>query len=156
MAVKDPDVNNPAGIQLLMLDYPYAIDGIEIWVSIKEWAKDFCSFFYKDDEAIKSDVELQAWWSEIQTLGHSDKQSETWWYNMTTLSSLVEAITTLIWISSARHAAINYAQHRHNVFPPNLPTLCRKFVPLEGTVEFGEFLKDPDKFFLKMIPERFE
>lgn len=154
MAVEDPDENNPAGIQLLMLDYPYAIDGIEIWVAIKEWVKDFCVFFYKDDDTIRSDVELQAWWSEIRTLGHGDKQSETWWYQMTTLSNLVEALTTLIWVSSARHSAINYnQQHRYNV---NHPTVCRKFVPREGTIEFGEFLKDPDRFFLKMMPEWFE
>ncbi|KAJ1427870.1 PLAT/LH2 domain [Sesbania bispinosa] len=157
MAVEDPDINNPAGIQLLMLDYPYAIDGLEIWVAIKEWVKHFCSFFYKEDEAIKCDVELQAWWSEIRTLGHGDKQSETWWYQMTTLSNLVEALTTLIWVASARHAALNYGQqYSHKGYPPNRPTLCRKFIPLEGTVEFGEFLKDPDKFFLRMLPDRFE
>lgn len=162
MAVEDPDENNPSGIQLLMLDYPYAIDGREIWVSIKAWVKDLCSFFYKDNEAIKADVELQAWWSEIRALGHGDKHNETWWYQMTTLSSLVEALTTLIWVASARHAAINYGQqqqHAHSGYNPSNhihPTLCRKFIPLEGTVEFGEFLKDPDKFFLKMLPDRFE
>jgi len=156
MAVKDPDINNPTGIQLLLLDYPYATDGLEIWVVIKEWVKDFCSFFYKDNEAIEGDVELQAWWSEIRTNGHGDKHNDTWWYQLTTLSNLVEALTTLIWIASAKHASLNYGQHAYNGYPPNRPTLCRKFVPLEGRVEFGEFLKDPDKFFLGMLPDRFE
>ena len=156
MAVKDPDVNNPTGIQLLPLDYPYATDGLEIWVAIKQWVKDFCSFFYKDDEAIKADVELQSWWSEIQTVGHGDMRNETWWYQMTTLSNLVEALTTLIWIASAQHASINFGQYAYNGYPPNRPTLCKKFIPIEGTIEFGEFLKDPDKFFLKMLPNRFE
>lgn len=154
MAVRDTDTNNPTGIQLLLLDYPYAIDGLEIWVAIKEWVKDFCSFFYKDNDAIEGDLELQAWWSEIQTQGHGD--NDTWWYKITTLSNLVEALTTLIWIASAKHASLNYGQYEYNGYPPNRPTLCRKFVPLEGTVEFGEFLKDPDKFFLKMLPNRFE
>ncbi|KAG4940706.1 hypothetical protein AAZX31_16G076100 [Glycine max] len=156
MAVKDSDINNPTGIQLLLLDYPYATDGLEIWVVIKEWVKDFCSFFYKDNEAIEGDVELQAWWSEIRTNGHGDKHNDTWWYQLTTLSNLVEALTTLIWIASAKHASLNYGQHAYNGYPPNRPTLCRKFVPLEGRVEFGEFLKDPDKFFLGMLPNRFE
>ncbi|KHN22174.1 Linoleate 9S-lipoxygenase 5, chloroplastic [Glycine soja] len=156
MAVKDPDKNNPTRIQLLLLDYPYATDGLEIWVAIKEWVKDFCSFFYKDNEAIEGDVELQAWWSEIRTQGHGDKYNDIWWYQMTTLSNLVESLTTLIWIASAKHASLNYGQYAYNGFPPNRPMLCRKFVPLEGTVEFGEFLKDPDKFFLKMLPDRFE
>ncbi|XP_058743456.1 linoleate 9S-lipoxygenase-like [Vicia villosa] len=153
MAVESLDENNPNGIQLLMLDYPYAIDGLEIWAAIKSWVNDFCSFFYKDSEAIVADVELQAWWSEIRSIGHGDNHNETWWYQMTTLSNLVEAITTLIWIASARHAVINHQKHSHN---DNSPTLCRKFIPVEGTVEFGEFLKDPDKFFMKMLPDRFE
>ncbi|RDX63857.1 Linoleate 9S-lipoxygenase 5, chloroplastic, partial [Mucuna pruriens] len=156
MAVEDPDSNNPSGILLLLQDYPYATDGLEIWFAIKEWVKDFCSFFYKNSEDIEGDAELQAWWSEIQTQGHGDKQSNTWWYQMTTLSNLVEALTTLIWIASAKHASLNYGQYAYNGFPPNRPTLCRKFVPLEGTVEFGDFLKDPDKFFLKMLPDKFE
>ncbi|XP_047176792.1 probable linoleate 9S-lipoxygenase 5 [Vigna umbellata] len=156
MAVQDPDMNNPTGIQLLLLDYPYATDGLEIWVAIKEWVKDFCSFFYKDNEDIEGDVELQAWWSEIRTQGHGDKHNDTWWNQMTTLSNLVETLTILVWIASAKHASLNYGQYAYSGYPPNRPTLCRKFVPLEGTVEFGEFLKDPDKFFLKMLPDRFE
>ncbi|XP_061376036.1 linoleate 9S-lipoxygenase 6-like [Gastrolobium bilobum] len=156
MAVEDPDINNPTGIQLLLLDYPYATDGLEIWVAIKQWVKDYCSFFYTNDDAIKNDIELQAWWSEIRTLGHGDKHSDIGWYQMTTLSNLVDALTTLIWISSAKHACLNYGQYAYNGYPPNLPTLCRKFIPKEGTIEFGEFLKDPDKFFIKMLPERFE
>lgn len=153
MAVENLDENNPNGIQLLMLDYPYAIDGLEIWAAIKSWVNDFCSIFYKDNEAIEADVELQAWWSEIRSIGHGDNHNETRWYQMTTLSNLVEALTTLIWIASARHAVINHQKHSHN---DNSPTLCRKFIPVEGTVEFGEFLKDPDKFFTKMLPDRFE
>jgi lipoxygenase len=157
MAVEDTDENNPTGIQLLMLDYPYAIDGLEIWTAIKSWVNDFCSLFYKDDEAIIADVELQAWWSEIRFIGHGDNHNETWWYQMTTLSNLVEALTTLIWISSARQAVINHQNHTQNGnYQTYYPTLCKKFIPLEGTVEFGEFLKDPDKFFMKMLPNRFE
>ncbi|CAL0305990.1 unnamed protein product [Lupinus luteus] len=156
MAIEDPDVNNPTGIKLILQDYPYAIDGLEIWVAIKKWVNSFCSFFYIEDDAIKADVELQGWWSEIRTYGHSDKQSETWWYEMTTLSNLVEALTTLIWTASAQHASLNYGQYDYIGYPPNRPALCRKFIPNEGTSEFGEFLKDPDKFLLNMLPDRFE
>ena len=156
MAKEDPDVNNPAGIQLLLEDYPYATDGLEIWVAIKQWVKDFCSFFYKDDDVVKSDIELQAWWKEIQNVGHGDRRNEAWWKQLTNLSNLVEALTTLIWIASVMHASLNYGQYEYSGYPPGRPTLCRKFIPHEGTHEFGEFLKDPDKFFLSMLPGRFE
>lgn len=156
VAIEDPDVNNPTGIQLVLPDYPYATDGLEIWASIKQWVKDFCSFFYKDDNAVKSDAELQAWWSEIRNVGHGDKRNEIWWNQMTTLPNLVEVLTILIWTPSALHASLNYGQYAYCGYPPNRPTLCRKFIPEEGTYEYAEFLKDPDKFLLQMLPGRFE
>jgi lipoxygenase len=80
MAVTDPDPNNPTGVKLLFEDYPYGKDGLDIWTAIKTWVTDFCSIFYKDDDSVKADSELQSWWEEIQTMGHCDKQYWSWWY----------------------------------------------------------------------------
>ncbi|KAM7521900.1 hypothetical protein LguiA_011802 [Lonicera macranthoides] len=154
MALKDPDM--PAGVQLLFEDYPYGADGLEIWAAIQKWVTNFCSLFYTNDDSVKSDNEIQAWWSEIRNVGHGDKRNETWWYSMTTLSDLTKALTTLIWIVSAFHASVNYGQYGYAGYPPNRPTLCRKFIPEEGTLEFADFLKDPDKYYLEMLPKRFE
>ncbi|OVA04601.1 Lipoxygenase [Macleaya cordata] len=154
LAIKS--VKTPSGVQLLFDDYPYGIDGLDIWMAIKTWVTDFCSIFYTSDETIMFDREIQEWWSEIRNVGHGDKCNETWWYNMTTISDLVEALTTLIWISSALHASVNFGQYGYGGYPPNRPSLCRKFIPNEGTFEFAEFLRDPDKYFLKMLPERIE
>lgn len=154
MALKDPDM--PAGVQLLFEDYPYGADGLEIWAAIQKWVTNFCSLFYTNDDSVKSDNEIQAWWSEILNVGHGDKRNETWWYSMTTLSDLIKTLTTLIWIVSAFHASVNYGQYGYAGYPPNRPTLCRKFIPEEGTLEFANFLKDPDKYYLKMLPKRFE
>ncbi|KAK9993059.1 hypothetical protein SO802_022762 [Lithocarpus litseifolius] len=153
MAIKD---SNPTGVQLLFEDYPYGADGLEIWTAIKTWVTDFCSIFYKDDNSVKSDIELQEWWSEIKNMGHGDKRNETWWYKMKEFSELTQALTTLIWIASALHASVNFGQYAYAGYPLNRPTLCRKFIPKEGTIEYAEFLEDPDKYYLKMLPERFE
>lgn len=75
---------------------------------------------------------------------------------MTTLSDLVEALTTLIWISSGLHASVNFGQYEYVGHPLNRPIKCQNFIPMEGTKEFAEFLHDPDKFFLKMLPNRSE
>ncbi|XP_021685924.2 linoleate 9S-lipoxygenase 6 [Hevea brasiliensis] len=154
LALKDPD--NPTGVQLLFEDYPYGADGLEIWRAIKTWVRDFCSIFYKDDDSVSSDIEIQEWWSEIKNVGHGDKHNETWWYEMKTLSNLTEALTTLIWIASALHASVNFGQYAYASYPPNRPMLCRRFIPNEGEIEFAEFLRDPDKYYLNMLPERFE
>lgn len=156
MAIEDPDQDNPTGVQLLFQDYPYGSDGLEIWSAIQAWVTDFCMLFYTDDESVRSDEEIQAWWSEIRNVGHGDKSSETWWYDMTSREDLIKALTTLIWIASALHASVNFGQYAYAGYPLNRPTLCRKFIPEEGTFEYAEFLKDPDKYYLNMLPERVE
>ena len=157
LALEDPDnPNNPTKVQLLFDDYPYGADGLDIWHAIKTWVTDFCSLFYENDSSVNSDVEIQAWWSEIQNVGHGDKCNETWWYKMTTLLDLTEALTTLIWITSGLHASVNFGQYAYAGCPLNRPMLCRNFIPEEGTQEFAEFLRDPDKYYLNMLPSRFE
>jgi linoleate 9S-lipoxygenase len=60
MAVKDP--SSPYGLRLLIEDYPYAVDGLEIWTTIKTWVQDYVSLYYATDDDIKNDSELQHWW----------------------------------------------------------------------------------------------
>ncbi|KAG7025475.1 Linoleate 9S-lipoxygenase 5, chloroplastic [Cucurbita argyrosperma subsp. argyrosperma] len=156
MAIRDPDPGNLTGVQLIFPDYPYAEDGLEIWTAIKTWVKSFCSIFYRDDDSVHSDEELQAWWSEIRNVGHGHKFNESGWYELTTLSDLVEALTTLIWTATGLHAAVNSGQYAYASYPLNRPTLCHKFIPSEGTAEYAEFLSDPDKYYLEMLPGKFE
>ncbi|XP_022960151.1 linoleate 9S-lipoxygenase 1-like isoform X3 [Cucurbita moschata] len=156
MAIRDPDPGNLSGVQLIFPDYPYAEDGLEIWTAIKTWVKSFCSIFYRDDDSVHSDEELQAWWSEIRNVGHGHKFNESGWYELTTLSDLVEALTTLIWTATGLHAAVNSGQYAYASYPLNRPTLCHKFIPSEGTAEYAEFLSDPDKYYLEMLPGKFE
>ena len=63
MAVED--VNSPHGLRLLIEDYPYAVDGLEIWSAIKTRVEDYCSFYYKTDDMVQNDFELQSWWKEL-------------------------------------------------------------------------------------------
>lgn len=150
------DTESFSEVFMLFQDYPYGLDGLDIWVAIKTWVQDFCDIFYKDDDSVRSDVEIQAWWSDIRNVGHGDKRYETWWYEMTTRSELMQALTTLIWIASALHASVNFGQYAYAGYPPNRPFLCRKFIPYEGTEEFAEFLSDPDKYYLQTLPGRIE
>ncbi|KAL1535973.1 Lox4p [Salvia divinorum] len=80
MAVEDP--NSPHGIRLVMEDYPYAVDGLQIWSAINTWVDDYCKLYYPSDEAVKGDTELQSWWKEIREKGHGDKKDAPWWPKM--------------------------------------------------------------------------
>lgn len=151
MAVRDPtdEVN---GVKLVIEDYPYAVDGLEIWAALKSWVSDYTSLYYKDDQSVESDREVQAWWKEIVEVGHGDKKHEEGgWYKMKSVEDVKEGITTLIWIASAHHAAVNFGQYDYAGFMPNHPSTTRQLVPKKGSTEYSEFLCDPEAYFLKTV-----
>ncbi|CAL0311226.1 unnamed protein product [Lupinus luteus] len=145
------DSTSPHGLRLLIKDYPYAVDGLEIWFAINTWVKDYCSFYYKEDETVKKDVELQSWWKELREEGHGDKKNEPWWPKMQTREELIETCTIIIWIASALHAAVNFGQYPYAGYLPNRPTISRRFMPVQGTPEYDELVEFPEKAFLKTI-----
>ncbi|XP_047336892.1 probable linoleate 9S-lipoxygenase 5 [Impatiens glandulifera] len=154
IAVKDAKVKH--GLRLLIEDYPYAVDGLEIWFAIKTWVEDYCAFYYKNDETVKNDNELQEWWREIKEVGHGDKKNEPWWSKMETRKDLFETCTIIIWVTSALHSAVNFGQYIYGGYHANRPTLSRKLMPEVGTLEFEELKTNPDKILLKTLSSKLQ
>lgn len=150
MAVRNSEA--PNALKLVIEDYPYAVDGIEIWFALKQWVSDYLSLYYKDDASVKKDKELQAWWDEIVNVGHGDlKDDPSRWYKMDFLDEAIQVVTTIIWTTSAHHAAVNFGQYSYGGYMPNLPTMSRRLIPDKGTPEYDELLKNPDDFYLKTV-----
>uniref|UniRef100_A0A803KP58 Lipoxygenase n=1 Tax=Chenopodium quinoa TaxID=63459 RepID=A0A803KP58_CHEQI len=148
MAVKDS--KSPHGYKLLIEDYPYAVDGLQIWGAIETWVKEYCLFYYKTDIMVANDPELQSWWKEIREIGHGDKKDEKWWPEMKTINELTETCTTIIWVASALHAVVNFGQYPYSGHMPNRPTISRRFMP-KTKKELKELEKNPDGVFLKTV-----
>ncbi|CAN8302458.1 unnamed protein product [Cochlearia groenlandica] len=156
MAVEDPEA--PHGLRFRIKDYPFAVDGIEIWYAIEEWVRAYISLYYKTEDDVGNDTELQAWWKEVREVGHGDKKSESWWPDMQSREELIQSCTIIIWVASALHAAVNFGQYPIAGYFPNRPTLTRMFMPKEGTQDF-EDLTDKDKrekVFLKTVTSHFQ
>ncbi|KAH7665659.1 linoleate 9S-lipoxygenase protein [Dioscorea alata] len=149
VAVEDP--SNPNNVQLLIKDYPYAVDGLAIWSAIHTWVTEYCTIYYPDDATLQADAQVQAWWKEIREVGHGDKQHETWWPSMKLVSELIHTCTTVIWIASALHASVNFGQYPYAGYLPNRPTISRRFMPEPGSPEYEMLATDPDKVFLKTV-----
>ncbi|KAI8547993.1 hypothetical protein RHMOL_Rhmol07G0237700 [Rhododendron molle] len=149
VAVEDPKY--PNGVRLLIKDYPYAVDGLEIWSAIKKWVEEYCSLYYSSDDMVEKDSELQLWWNEIREKGHGDKKNASWWPEMQNLKELVETCTTIIWIASALHAAVNFGQYPYGGYIPNRPAMSRRFIPKPGSLEYDELESNPDKAFLETV-----
>ncbi|XP_023747615.1 probable linoleate 9S-lipoxygenase 5 isoform X2 [Lactuca sativa] len=149
MAVVDSGCRH--GVRLLINDYPYAVDGLEIWSAIKSWVEDYCKFYYKNDDIIQNDNELQSWWKELREEGHGDKKHEPWWPKMDSCQELINICTTFIWVASALHASVNFGQYLYAGYLPNRPTLSRRFMPKPNTPEYEELRENPEKIFFKTI-----
>ncbi|KAK4357184.1 hypothetical protein RND71_022794 [Anisodus tanguticus] len=151
-----PDPSKPHGLRLLIEDYPYAVDGLEIWSAIETWVDEYCSFYYSVDDMIKDDSELQSWWTEVRNMGHADLKEEPWWPQMQTRAELVHICTIIIWVASALHAAVNFGQYPYAGYLPNHPTTSRRFMPTPGTPEYAELESNHEVAYLKTITAQFQ
>ncbi|EPS74242.1 lipoxygenase, partial [Genlisea aurea] len=150
MAETNP--NEPYGLKLAMADYPYANDGLMIWAAIEKFVQTYVTHYYADSAAVCNDVELQAWYSESINVGHADLRHADWWPTLVTPNDLASVLTTIIWLTSAQHAALNFGQYPYGGYVPNRPPLMRRLIPEESDAEYAFFMSDPHKYFLSALP----
>ncbi|KAL1341105.1 hypothetical protein HN51_027576 [Arachis hypogaea] len=154
LAIQDP--SSPYGLNLVIKDYPYAVDGLEIWDAIKTWVQDYVSLYYPSDEAVKKDSELQAWWKEAVERGHEDLKDKPWWPKMQSIQELIQCCSIIIWTASALHAAVNFGQYPYGGYILNRPTLSRRWIPEKGTKDYDEMVKNPQKAYLGTITPKYQ
>jgi lipoxygenase len=147
-----PDQAEPHGLRLLIKDYPYATDGLLLWSAIEKFVQSYVATYYPTSQSILSDTELQSWYAESVQVGHADHKSAPWWPQLTDQSNLISILTTLIWLASAQHAALNFGQYPLGGYVPNRPPLMRRLVPSETDPEYKNFLADPHRYFLSALP----
>ncbi|MBA0695201.1 hypothetical protein Goari_005433, partial [Gossypium aridum] len=150
--IAEQDPTEPHGIKLLIEDYPYANDGLLIWSAIERLVKDYVNHYYPDSNSIRSDSELNTWYYESINVGHADLRHETWWPKLSTPDDLVSILATLIWISSAKHAALNFGQYHYGGYVPVRPPYMRRLIPNEDDPEYSNFVSDPEGYFLSSLP----
>ncbi|XP_068332822.1 lipoxygenase 6, chloroplastic-like [Pyrus communis] len=154
MAVEDPSA--PCGVKLVIEDYPYAADGLLVWSAIKEWVESYVEHYYSEPNSVTSDIELQEWWSEIRNKGHEDKRNEPWWPKLNTKEDLSGILTTIIWVASGQHAAINFGQYPFGGYVPNRPAIMRKLIPQEDDPDYEKFICNPQQTFLSSLATKLQ
>lgn len=143
------DSSQPHGLRLLIPDYPYADDGLLIWSAIERRVNRYTNHYYPNPASVLSDTELQSWYSETINSGHADLRHAHWWPKLTTPTDLSSVLTTIIWLASAQHAALNFGQYPLGGYVPNRPPLMRRLLPDDKD---AAFLADPHRYFLSAIP----
>ncbi|XP_071712338.1 lipoxygenase 2, chloroplastic-like [Rutidosis leptorrhynchoides] len=159
MAVEDPTATH--GLKLTIEDYPFANDGLLVFDAIKQWVTSYVNHYYPQGdpvETVESDKELQAWWDEIYTDGHGDKKDEPWWPKLKTQDDLIGIVSTIMWVTSGHHSAVNFGQYDFAGYFPNRPTISRTKMPDDNPTdeEWESFIKRPEDVLLKCFPSQIQ
>ena len=101
-------------------DFPFRDDTLLLWNAIKRWVGSYLSVYYSDNEAVKGDMELQAWVTELASpngaklKGMSGVQpapnSNEGSWQISSLDYLTQLVSQIIYLCGPQHASVNYAQ----------------------------------------------
>lgn len=105
----------------MLPDYPYRDDALLVWGAITTWVKNYLSIYYFSDTDVLRDSELQAWAKEITSIDGGRVKSFGQNGQIQTFDYLVDAVTLLIFTSSAQHAAVNFPQGDLMDYTPAIP-----------------------------------
>ena len=123
--------------------FHYRDDGMLVWNAIEKMVTGILRLFYKSDTDVAEDPELQAWVKDLHQEGFPVRDGKHYKEKMPqvieTLECLITICTTIIWVCTARHCAVNTGQFQMYAFSPNAPALMRKPIPKQKS---GTTIKD--------------
>jgi len=121
--------------------FPYRDDGELIWNTLHDYVNEYLGLYYKSDQDVQEDYELQAWAKEIASgdYGHIKGFNS----QIKSLKEFCTIVQRLIWTAGPQHAAVNFPQIDYAAFIPNLPGATYAPPPANFTtvpVEAGDLL----------------
>lgn len=114
------------------LEYPYRDDALLVWGAIERWVRAYVGLHYASDADVAKDPSLRNWSAELvsQNGGRVRGFGEDGQGKLTTVEYLVQALTMIVFTSSAQHAAVNFAQAGLMTFTPLAPGAAYRAAPL--------------------------
>ncbi|XP_031417820.1 arachidonate 12-lipoxygenase, 12R-type-like [Clupea harengus] len=119
-------------------NYYYRDDGMKLWIVINKYVEGVLQHYYKSDDDVQKDTELQSWIREIFTEGFLERKRTGIPEKFQAVRDLIKFVTMVIFTVSAQHAAVNNGQFEFGGWMPNFPSALRKPPPKEK----GQTTKD--------------
>uniref|UniRef100_A0A673SXN9 Arachidonate 5-lipoxygenase n=1 Tax=Suricata suricatta TaxID=37032 RepID=A0A673SXN9_SURSU len=97
--------------------YFYRDDGLLVWEAIKTFTAEVVGIYYKSDQVVAEDQELQDFVKDIYVYGMRGKKTSGFPKSIKTREKLSEYLTVVIFTASAQHAAVNFGQLFLGMYP---------------------------------------
>lgn len=105
-------------------DYPYRDDALALWNAIHTWVGEYVGIYYRSDDDVVGDYELQAWVKELATAGEIQDIGEGGAgeaAQIKTAAYLASLLTQVIFTASVQHATVNFPQRTIMGYTPAMP-----------------------------------
>ncbi|XP_078022370.1 polyunsaturated fatty acid lipoxygenase ALOX15B-like isoform X2 [Epinephelus lanceolatus] len=103
-------------------NFYYRDDGLKLWDNIHRFVQGVLGFYYKNNDAVQKDNDLQKWIGDIFEHGFLSQEGTGIPQSFTTVTELVKFVTMVIFTCSAQHSAVNAGQYDYGGWMPNTPT----------------------------------
>ncbi|XP_077426909.1 polyunsaturated fatty acid lipoxygenase ALOX15B-like [Vanacampus margaritifer] len=127
-----------------MQDVPnfyYRDDGLQLWNIIFKFVQGVIQFYYKSDDEVQRDSEVQTWIGDIFQYGFLSQPQTGIPQSFTTVPELTKFVTMVIFTSSCQHAAVNGGQYDYGGWMPNNPATMQRPPPTKkGTTSEATML----------------
>uniref|UniRef100_A0A452UMV9 Arachidonate 5-lipoxygenase n=1 Tax=Ursus maritimus TaxID=29073 RepID=A0A452UMV9_URSMA len=97
--------------------YFYRDDGLLVWEAIKTFTAEVVGIYYRSDQVVEEDQELQDFVKDVYVYGMRGKKASGFPKSIKTREKLSEYLTVVIFTASAQHAAVNFGQLFLGMYP---------------------------------------
>jgi len=107
-------------------------DALRLWKAITTFIQEVLSLYYKSDDDVVKDTELQAWVQDVHENGFPVKEGDVdheFPKSLATCEQLVHMLTCVVFTCSCQHAAVNFGLMDVAGFVPFTPSLMRRPPP---------------------------
>ncbi len=128
----------------------YRDDAAPIWNAISNWVASYVTYYYADDQTVRSDTELQAWAAEIRAQDGGMMKGFGNDGSFQDRDTLIKTLTMIIFTAGPQHAAVNFAQKSDLSFVPG--GLMAGYRPAPGKVKGEVIEKMSEQDYLDFLP----